>query len=207
MKTSKVRLVSWFSLVQAPRRTCANTILNSIYCGAGLILLLHEGMLPLSVTPCSNCIPGAKYLLQPIPECLGYKHKAFHCSNAILSVQQKRDAAGGPGTAAQAQVSAAPKEIPFNPPCSFWGLLCLLLLLEKKFSPEELFGDCGTPPSLPYETLQVLLSLLTSAGFASTQGHYNFAAQRTRLLSSQAAFMAHTRIRSDACQPLHSYHD
>ena len=86
---------------------------------------------------------------------------------------------------AKRKVSATPKEMAFNPPCSFWGLVCLLLLLETKISPEELFGDCSTPPSLPSETLQVLPLLRTSASFACTPDDCKFVAEPPpRLLSS-----------------------
>lgn len=44
------------------------------------------------------------------------------------------------------------------PPCSFWGLVCLILLVKGTYTPGELFGDRTTPPSLVCETVQVCVA-------------------------------------------------
>lgn len=51
------------------------------------------------------------------------------------------------------------RKVPFNPKCSVWGLVCVLLLMEGTRTAKDLFGDCNNPPSLATETLQVCVTI------------------------------------------------
>lgn len=60
------------------------------------------------------------------------------------------------------------RSIRFNPRCSFWGLMCVLLLLHRTYTPDDLFNDFNTPPSLAAETLQVCVKQANQFVVAAT---------------------------------------
>lgn len=77
----------------------------------------------------------------------------------IASLQKQK--LGEPAGQKKASKSTdACHKAPFNPTCSMWGLVSLLLLIEKEVQIERWLGDVDSDPALATHTLQVLHPIL-----------------------------------------------
>jgi hypothetical protein len=75
-----------------------------------------------------------------------------------LAAVQKQKQAEQNGQKKSSRGADNSQKVAFNPPCPMWGLVSLLLLIEKQVLLERWLGDIDSDPALATHTLQVCFS-------------------------------------------------